>query len=65
MYFSAIILDRYIRLTIQVQRFDFVISVVVFGWFYIAVYSIFFLQKFSVAELLKKQTKTYVMLKND
>lgn len=63
MYFSAIILDRYIRLTIQVQRFDFVISVVVFGWFYIAVYSIF-LQKFSVAELLKKQTKTFVMLKN-
>ena len=63
LYFIVIILDRYIILTIQVQRFDFVISVVVFGWFYIAVYS-FFLQKFSVAELLKKQTKTSVMLKN-
>lgn len=34
-------------MTIQVQRFDFVISVVIFGWFYIAVYSIFFAKIFS------------------
>ena len=58
-----IILDRYIRLTIQVQRFDFVISVVILVGF-ILPFIHFSLQKFLVAELLKKQTKTSVMLKN-